>query len=240
MNLEQFFQRHPSSPSSEAFTVHLPDEVREAMNRGLHVFPVSLPAKLNGQADRLIGEATCDAFRLEELAASPAAHPVCEFRIAIGPSRLCVVQLDGHAGRKQFAAVLDGADECHTLQARRGDLVYAFFLQPAGMKVMGSAKLAPGVSILGESCIVPPFGGTAWINPGAEIEALPNTLRDLLAVENPDNFPGRAMPAPKPSIRPIPCRPPARFPQPNLAPRKGHPNCNQARWNGGYRIYRLR
>ena len=78
----------------------------------------------------------------------------------------------------------------------------------------------------------------AW----ARLEDQPalSTLRDLLAVENPDNFPGRAMPAPKPSIRPIPCRPPARFPQPNLAPRKGHPNCNQARWNGGYRIYRRR
>ena len=234
MNLEQFFQRHPSSPSSEAFTFHLPDEVREAMNRGLYVFPVSLPAKLNGHADRLIGEATCDAFRLEELAASPTAHPVCEFRIAIGPSRLCVVQLDGHVGRKQFTAVLDGADECHTLQARRGDVVYAFFRQPAGMKVMGSAKLAPGVSILGESCIVPPTRGAAWMNPGAEIEALPTALRELLAIENPDDFPGRAMPAPKPSPRPVQCRPAVRFPQPNRAPRKGHhPVCGRADWRCG-------
>jgi hypothetical protein len=160
--------------------------------------------------------------------------------IALGPSGLCVLVLDGTVGKASFAALVPDLEECLTLQARRGDAVYAFFRLPSGTKRIASRKLAPGVSILGESCIVPPAGGAVWMNPGAEIEALPYALRELLAVENPDNFPGRAMPAPKPSIRPIPCRPPARFPQPNLAPRKGHPNCNQARWNGGYRIYRRR
>ena len=106
--------------------------------------------------------------------------------------------------------------------------MYAFFRQPAGMKRIASArKLAPGVSILGdgESCIVPPFGGAVWLNPGAEIEELPFALRQLLASEDPDTTPGRAIPAPKPPSRPAPCRPAARFPQPNPAPQKGHPIC---------------
>jgi hypothetical protein len=53
------------------------------------------------------------------------------------------------------------------------------------------------VSILGDSqsCIVPQSRGAAWMNPGAEIEVLPYALRELLAVENQDNPPGRAMPA---------------------------------------------
>jgi hypothetical protein len=244
MDLELFCQRHASRLPSEAFTFHLPAEVREALNRGLHIFPVSLPAKLKGQADRMIGEATCDAFRLEELAASPAAHPVCEFRIAIGPSRLCVVQMDGHAGRKQFAAVLDGAGECHTLQARRGDVqAWAYFRWPKGLVLRAAArKLEPGVSVLGpgDSCIVPPSCGSSWVNAAwAEIDTLPYALR-AVAFESPDNHPGRAMPVPKPCPCPVPCRSTNRFPQPNQglrpdkAPRRGYPVC------GGYRISRRR
>jgi hypothetical protein len=118
--------------------------------------------------------------------------------------------------------------------------MYAFFRQPAGMRI-ASREMAPGARILGdgESCILPPFGGAAWLNPGAEIEDLPFALRQLLAPEDPDTTPGRAIPAPKPSPRPSPSRPAARFPQPNTAPRKGHPVCGQAGWRG-YRICRQR
>jgi len=237
MDLNQFFSQLPSAPSgafnSRHYNQDLSDEVRELAHRGLKLFPVSLAAKLNGCPNEFISEATSDISLLEELSA--AAQPLSGLSIALGPSGLCVLVLDGTVGKASFAALVPDLEECLTLQARRGDVVYAFFRQPAGMKRIASArKLAPGVSILGESCIVPPFGGIAWINPGAEIEALPNALRELLAIENPDDFPGRAMPAPKPSPRPVQCRPAVRFPQPNRAPRKGHhPVCGRADWRCG-------
>jgi hypothetical protein len=244
MDLNQFFSQLPSAPSgafnSRHYNQDLSDEVRELAHRGLKLFPVSLAAKLNGCPNEFISEATSDISLLEELSA--AAQPLSGLSIALGPSGLCVLVLDGTVGKASFAALVPDLEECLTLLARRGDVVYAFFRQPAGMKRIASArKLAPGVSILGdgESCIVPPSGGAAWINPGAVIESLPYALRELLAVENPDNFPGRAMPAPKPSPRPVPCRPAARFPQPTQASRKGHPVCGQAGWRG-YRICRQR
>lgn len=243
MDLNQFFSRLPSAPSgafnSRHYNQDLSDEARELAHRGLKLFPVSLAAKLAGEPDRLIAVATDDVTLIEELSA--AAQPLWGYRVALGPSGLCVLTLAGTVGRASFDTLVPDLDDCLTLQARCGEVVYAFFRQPAGMKRIASArKLAPGVSILGESCIVPPSGGAAWLNPGAEIEKLPFALRQLLTPEDPDKTPGRAIPAPKPSPRPAPCRPAARFPQPNQGPRKGHPNCNQARWNGGYRIHRLR
>ena len=245
MDLEQFFSR-PSGLFSGAFDSRhfnqdLSDEVRDLARLGLKLFPVSLSAKLAGDPNRLIAVATDDVTLLEELSA--AAQPLWGYRLALGPSGLCVLILAGTVGRASFTALVPGLDECLTLQERRGDAVYAFFRQPTGMKRIASErKLAPGVSILGEgeSCIVPPFGGAGWVDPRAEIETLPYALRELLAVEDPDNFPGLAMSAPKPSPRQVPCRPAARFPQPNRAPRKGHPACNQAPWRSGYRIYRQR
>lgn len=245
MDLEQFFSRPSGSFSgafrSRHFNPDLPDEVRELAHLGLKLFPVSLAAKLAGDPDRLIASATDDILLLETLSA--AAQPLYGHRLSLGPSGLCVLVIDGAMGRASFAALVPDLEECLTLQARRGDVAYAFFRQPAGMKRIASArKLALGVSILGDGAgfDVPPTGGAAWINPGAEIEALPYALRELLAFENPDNPPGRAMPAPKPSSRPVPCRSTVRFPQPNQGPRNGHPACNQAPWRGGYRIYRQR
>ena len=164
-------------------------------------------------------------------------------RIALGPSGLCVLILDGAVGKASFAALVPDLNECRTLQARCGDKAYAFFRQPTGMKqIAGVRKLAPGVSILGNSCIVPPSGGAVWVDPRAEIEALPYALRQLLAPEDPDTTPGHAIPAPKLPSRPAPCRPAARFPQPNQGGQgKGHPVCDQAGWRrGGYRICRQR
>jgi hypothetical protein len=235
MDLESFFSR-PSGSFSAAFNSRhfnqdLSDEVRELARLGLKLFPVSLAAKLAGDPDRVIAVATDDVALLQEL--SVAAQPLWGHRLALAPSGLCVLILEG--------ALVPDLEECLTLQARCGDVVYAFFRQPAGMKRVASRKLAPGVNILGdgESCIVPPFGGAVWLNPGAEIQELPFALRQLLAPEDPDTTPGRAIPLPKPSPRPAPCRPAARFPQPNQAPRKGHPVCGQAGWRG-YRICRQR
>jgi len=237
MDLEQFLSR--SGSLSGAFNTHycnqdLLEQARELTGRGLKLFPVSLASKLNGCPNEFISEATSDISLLEELSAT--AQPLSGLSVALGPSGLCVLVLDGTVGKASFAAFVPDLEECLTLQARRGDVVYAFFRQPAGMKRIAAArKLAPGMSILGdgESCIVPPTAGATWINFGAEIEVLPFALRELLAIENPDNFPGRAMPAPKPSTRPIPCRPAARFPQPNQSLRNGHRACNQAGWRRG-------
>ena len=243
MDLEQFFSQLPSAPSGAFNTRHfnqdLSDEVRELARLGQKLFPVSMAAKLAGDPDRLIAHATDDVSLLEELTA--AAQPLWGYRIALGPSGLCVLILAETVGKGSFAALVPDLDECLTLQARCGDVVSAFFRQPAGLKRVNSAKLAPGASILGDgqSCIVPPSGGAVWLNPGTEIETLPYALRELLGLEPPNSPPGRAMPAQKPP-RPVPCRSTVYFPRPGKAPRGGHAVCDRAEWRRGYRISRRR
>ena len=242
MNLDQFFSRPSGSYSGALNSRHCNQDplgdARELARCGLKLFPVSLLAKLAGDPDRWVADATDDVSLLEELSA--AAQPLWGYRVALGPSGLCVLVLDGAVGRTSLAALVPDLDGCLTLQARRGDAVYAFFRQPMGARVIDSArKLALGVSILGHDTgfDLPPAGGAVWLNPGAEIEALPYALRELLAAEDPDGPSGRAMPTPKPSPRPVPCRPPARFPQPKQDLRKGYPVCGQAGWRrGGFRI----
>lgn len=241
MELEEFFSQLPD-PRSAAFTslecTHdslLPDEVRQAANRGLRIFPAGQVAKLTGNSDLLIGEATCDISRLEEL--TVAAYPLCEWRIAIGPSSLCVLHLDGPVGRNSFAALIqEHGEDLSTLQAHRGDTAWAFFRWPKGLVLRATAKrLAPGVRVLAgmDSCILVPFS-----NPWAETEAVPSWLQEL-AFEAPDNSPGKAAPMPPaPSPRPIPCRRPApHFVKPRRDRQKGYPICGQAAWRrGGFRI----
>ncbi len=246
MDLQQFLSRRSGSFSgafkSRHFNQNVSDEVRELAHRSLKLFPVSLTAKLNDCPDELISIATCDIATLEELSA--AVLPLSGHRLAIGQSGLCIWRLDGRVGVTSFASIAPELDEyLTTLQAHCGGAVYALFWQPAGMKrIITPRELAPGVTILGTETgfDVPPAGGAVWLNPGAEIEALPYVLRELLASEPPDNPPGLVVPARKPSPRPVPCKSTERFPQPNRDLRKGHTNCNQARWNGGYRIYRQR
>jgi hypothetical protein len=157
----------------------------------------------------MIADATSEISTLEEL--STATQPLWGYRLALGPSRLCVLILEGTVGWASFDALIPEFDENTTLHARYGDDVCAIFRQPTGMKRITSAKkLAPVVSVLGDgdSCVVPPSGSAFWSNPGAEIEALPHLLREL-AFENPANPPGRTMPVPKPfpvRIRPGPQR----------------------------------
>lgn len=247
MDLEQYFSQ-PSNSFSETFKSRycppaLIEEACELARLGLKLFPVGLSAKLAGDPDRLIADATSDVPSLEELSAG--AQPLWGYRLAIGPSGLCVLVLDGAVGRASLAALAPDLEGCLTLQARSGDVVYAFFRQPPGMRRISSVrKLAPGMSILGdsESCIVPPAGSAVWVNPGAEIEALPYSLRELLPSDPPDSPSGRSMPAPKPSSRrPVPCRLVVNFPaRPDKAPRRGYPVCGRADWRGGYRISRRR
>jgi hypothetical protein len=242
MDLEQFFSRPSGSFSgafrSRHFNPDLSDVLRELAHRGLKLFPVSLAAKLAGDADRLIASATDDILLLEALSA--AAQPLHGYRLSLSASGLCVLVLTGTIGRASFAALIPDLAECFTLQARCGDVLYAFFRQTAGMKrIVSARKLADGVSILGdgESCIMPPFGGAAWVDPHAEIETLPYVLRELLSSGDPDNSPGRAMPTPKPSPRPAPCRSTVYFPQLDKAPRLERQVYGQ---RGGYRISRRR
>ncbi|MGD0939576.1 MAG: hypothetical protein ABR905_07665 [Terracidiphilus sp.] len=116
MNIEQFFAGHPSSPAA-AFTTSLsncrpstlPQEVREAANLGLLIFPVSPIAKLTGSPNLLIAAATCEIQRLEELATE---YSPCEWRVAIGPSSLCVLQLVEPEGRNSFAVLSQDQEEC--------------------------------------------------------------------------------------------------------------------------------
>jgi hypothetical protein len=213
MDLEQFFSQPSSSFSGIFKSGYCPptllEEARELARLGLKLFPVGLSAKLAGDPDRLIVGATDDVNLLEELSAS--AQPLSGYRLAIGQSGLSIWRLDGSEGTTSFASLAPDLDESlTTLQARRGDAVYVLFQRPAGMKrSTATRKLPPGVSILSDEAgfDVPPSGGAVWLNPGAEIEALPNVLRELLASEPPDSPPGRAMPAPKPTLtRPVPCR----------------------------------
>ena len=82
-SIEEFFSglalRQSSSatslPASRIRPSVLPDAVRQAANRGWHIFPVSQLAKLTANPDLLIGEATAEIARLEELAAE---YPSCD------------------------------------------------------------------------------------------------------------------------------------------------------------------
>ncbi len=223
-----FFEKYgPSSPST-AFTSltgnrssTLPEEVRQAANRGWHVFPVSPLAKFTAQPNLLISEATSDICRLEEFAAE---YPLCGWRVAIGPSSLCILQLDGQVGKNSFAALSADQGECLTLQAHLGDTAWAFFRWPTGLVLRTSGtKLAPGMRILreGESCIIPPSSNCVYLNPWADIDAIPSWLREL-AFETPDSPPGNAVPVPAFSPRPVPCRSKAHFAT-HRGARKGYP-----------------
>ena len=245
MNIERFFSEHLSSPSA-AFTSSpsncpsiLPEEVRQVANLGWRVFPVSSLAKLTGNPDLLIGVATCEIFRLEQFAAE---YPSCEWRVAIGPSSLCVLQVVGPKGSNSFAALSQDQGECLTLQSRRGDTAWAFFRWPAGLVLRASAReLAPGVKILadGDSCPIPPSGGCVYLNPWEEVQAVPCWLREL-GFETPDDAPGKTAPVPAPSPCPAPCRPAPHFPKPHRNTRKGYPVYDQAPLARGYRISRRR
>ncbi len=246
MDLEKFFSQLSNSPSaafrSRQYTrpSALPEEIRQAAARGLKLFPVSLPAKLTGCPNLLICEATCDLSRLEEL--SVTAQPLWGYRVAVGPSGLCVWHVGGPVGRASFASLVPDLDECFTLQVRRGDSAWAFYRWPKGLVLRTSArKLASGVSIIGESdsCIVPPSGGAVWENLCAEIEALPHSLREL-AFETMDTPPGCLAPSPTPSPRLLPCRSVAHFEKPHRGTRKSYPIHGQAGCREGYRISRRR
>jgi hypothetical protein len=193
MEIERFFAERRSSPSS--FPTHhrdstIPNELRQSANRGLLIFPVNRLAKLKGECDLLIGEATCDVFRLDDFAAE---YPF-EWRVAIGPSLLCVLHMAGLDSRESVAALSENQGECLTVQSRRGDAAWAFFRWPAGL-VRRSRNLAPGLKILGpgDSCILPPSGGCVFTNPWAEVEAVPPWLRDV-AFEPEAAPPGNPVP----------------------------------------------
>jgi hypothetical protein len=136
MGIERFAESLSSPPTAlTSSTNHrhsiLPEEVRQAANLGWRIFRVSPLAKLMGNRDLLIGEATCDVSRLEQFAAE---YPSCEWRVAIGPSSLCVLKVVGPGGRNSLAALSQDEGECLTLQSRRGDTAWAFFFRwPAAL-----------------------------------------------------------------------------------------------------------
>lgn len=233
-SIEEFLTRR-ESPHSPAFTFRpnvrrspLSEEVRQSANRGWHIFPATQLAKLTSNPDLLIGEATCDISRLEELAAE---YKPIGWRIAIGPSALCVLQLLGNEGRSSFAVLIQDHGEClTTLQAHvGGTAAWAFFRWPGGLALRNSAKrLATGVRVLGDgdSCVLP----QTFTNPWADVEAVPCWLREL-AFETPDTPPGKAAPVPAFSPRPACCRSRAQFPKHPQDASKGYPV-----WRGAYRI----
>jgi len=223
-------RNHPSA---------LPDAIREAANRGWKVFPWSMLAKATACPDLLLGEATSDLSRLEELAAE---YPGCGWRVAAGPWSVCILQLDGQAGRNGFWSLSQEHGECHTLQAKRGDSASAFFRWPRGLQLRTSTKeLITGVRILGEGegCFIPSSAGCSYVNPWAEIEAVPCWLREL-AFETPENPPGKALPVPAFSSRPPACRSRARVQKSTRAIRAGYSVHDQAGWHGQFRISRRR
>jgi hypothetical protein len=143
VNLSDFFLERYSpgstSPASNSFRdarhCLVPDEVRNAANLGWQIYPVTLLAKLTGTPDLLMCEATSETSCLEDLAAK---HSPCGWRIATGPSSLCILRLDGSAGRKSFQSLTWDSGECHTLWAHRGDTAWAYFIWPEGMVDSGT------------------------------------------------------------------------------------------------------
>jgi hypothetical protein len=241
-SLEEFFNEHnkrafrdlalTSAKHQSLFKLH--PELRQAANRGLEIFPVPEIAKLAGQPDLLIGEATSDVSRLEELATE---YPFCSWRVALGPSGLCVLRIDGALGGASLAALSLDEDDSLTLRAERGDTVWAFFRLPKDLKLRSSTQeLVPGVSVLADddNCPIPPSGGSKWLNPWAEIEAVPDWLRQL-AFESPNSPPGKAIPVRTPFPRPAPCRSSQRFEKQHRRVQNGYPNFNQGGGTRGFR-----
>jgi hypothetical protein len=212
----------------------LPAEVREAANRGWVLFPVSPLEKLTGRSDLLIGQATSEVSRLKELAAE---FPGCSWRVAVSPSSLCILHLNGPQGRASLATALCQNDwDCCTLEARSGDAAWVFFQRPKGLVLRSSARrLAGGVKILGDgdSCVIPPSADCTYVNPWAEIDAVPHWLREL-AFEPVDNAPGNARAMPTPSQRPAPCRSVA--PYPANTHKKARPIAGGVGRRSGFRI----
>jgi len=234
MELEEFFSQLSSSRPA-AFNPHqcqdrpfLREEVRQAASLGLRIYPVSVLAKLKNP-DSLIGEATCEITRLEELA-TEYGSPCREWRVRVDPS-LCVLRVDGQVGRNSVSVLSQHDQEEHdTPQAYRGDTVWTFFRKPKGMLRRASVrKLASGVSLLsdGDSCPVPVSS-----ERNSDIRAIPNWLREL-AFEAPDTSPGTSAPVPASSPRPVPCRPAAHFLKPRKGARKCYPGCDHAGWRRG-------
>lgn len=217
----------------------LDPEVCKAANRGFEVFPDLEIARLTGRPELLIGEATSEISRLEEFAAE---YPLCAWRVAVGQSGLCVLRVDGPQGRASLATLSHDQEGTLTLLARRGETTWAFFWRPKNLKLRVSAKrLALGVTVLVDhgSCPVPPSGGCRWANAWAEIEAVPCWLKEL-AFETPDSPPGKAVPAPVPSPRPVPCRSHARLGMPHRGTYQGYSRRNQVVWRWGHHVYRCR
>lgn len=246
-SLEEYFHdqhKHPFHNPARTSAVdmsrsELHSELRQAANRGFEIFPVPEIAKLAGQPERLLGEATSDVDRLEELAAE---HRICSWRVALGPSNLCVLRVDGAHGRASLIALSQQEDDCLTLRAQRADTVWVFFRHPAGLELRSSAKkLAPGLSVLAgcESCPIPPSGGSVWLNPWADIEAVSYWLKEL-AFESPITPPGKAAPPRTPTPRSVPCRSTQRFEKQQRCVRSGYPNFNQGGWDRGFRPSRRR
>ncbi|MGA9670409.1 MAG: bifunctional DNA primase/polymerase [Terracidiphilus sp.] len=246
--LEEFFSEHNRGispfprfgfPQRSLFSV-LSQEVHDTANRGFAIFPVPELAKLTAQRDLLIGEATSDLSRLEELA---AMYPPSTWRAAVGSSGYCVVRMNAQEGRAWFSAKCreQGVD-CLTLTAVSGDMAWAIFRWPKNLVLQASAEGLPsGVSVLddGDSFPVPPSRGCKWANACAEIEAVPYWLREL-AFESPDNPPGKIVPVPSPFPHPAACGSTARFDKPHRGTKKGFPTCDQAGWRAGFRISRRR
>lgn len=251
-SLERFLLANGQSSLSAASISRQPeqrslltDDVRQAANHGLRIFPVSQLAKLMASPDLLIYEATSDVTRLGELAAE---HGPCREWLAVADPWLCVLRIDGAAGGNSSVATLSfgSQEDCHTVMARRGDVAWAFFKSPKGfMRRSATRDLASGLSIVsaGHSCPIPLLNGCICGKLCAEIEimSVPFWLREL-AFEPLDSPPAKAAPVPNPSLRPGPCRLPARSVKQERDTRKGYPVYGQAGWRGreGYRISRRR
>jgi len=215
----------------------LPEPVRQGANRGWQIFPDSQLARLCGDRNRLIGDASCDVSSLEKFAAE---FPGCEWRVALGPSSLCVLEMTGLECIRSLAALSREEGECFTLRAERGHTLWAFFTWPEGLVLRSSArKLLGGARILGagDSCVIPPSGGSHYFNPWAEVEPIPHWLREL-AFENPDTPPKQFAPQPAHSPRPVPCRSGSPVRRPHCTGRKGFPGQSQAGLGKGFRIHR--
>ena len=245
-SIEEFLSglSRSQNSSSPEFTTHqpkhhsfLPETVCQAAHRGWRIFPVSQLDKLAGNPDVLMDEATCDISDLEKFAAE---YPLCDWRVALGPSSLCILEMCGPQCRYSLAALSREEGDCFTLKAQRGDTLCAFFRWPTGLVLRNSAKkLAIGARMLGpgDSCVIPPSCGSHYINPWAEIEAIPHWLREL-AFENPDRPPQNQVHRPTQSPRPAPCRSPRPLKMPPRCGRKSYPGQSQAGLRRGFRIHR--
>jgi hypothetical protein len=181
---------------------HLMLKDRDAANqayfaavRRWHVCPVKKNSRVTYKSEKNHGTPWGATDRVAQVQSDFREWPNADVGVALGPSRLIVIEVDTPKGRADqsrdgFAslAALEAAHgplhATHTATSPRGGL-HHWYLAPPGVHVTHK-ELAPGVEVLGEGSmvVIPPARGRVWIDrPRGELTELPEAWIELVRDE---------------------------------------------------------